>query len=81
MSKQDKECTLFPDGEWTPCCVVHDIRYKKGGTLKDKKKADIELLNCFLKNGYSTLGLIIYVGVRLGGKLPFGLHFGKNFKE
>ena len=33
-------CTMFPDGDWGGCCYDHDLLYWRGGTWRDRIKAD-----------------------------------------
>ena len=48
-------CSLFIDGTfedpdlWKECCLKHDIAYWKGGTRKEREKADIAFRECVKK--------------------------------
>jgi len=64
-------CTKFPEGNWTKCCLQHDEDYETGGTEKDRKKADKKLKNCVTKKGHMFIALIMYIGVRILGKSHF----------
>lgn len=69
-------CTLFLDGPpdtpnlWKKCCVEHDLRYWFGGTIEDRKKADLHLRSCVEKLSTKKWAMIIYHGVRAGHYSP-----------
>lgn len=58
-------CSRWPDGSWLDCCVEHDIAYWCGGTRDERRRADAALRECVSET--SSLGLAMYVGVRVGG--------------
>ena len=71
-------CSLFVDGTfkdrelWKGCCVEHDVAYWKGGTVEERKAADLKLRECIEKRtGDKALALLMYEAVRTGG----GPHF------
>lgn len=62
-------CSRWPDQSWVACCIGHDIAYWCGGSERDRKEADQELMRC-IQNTSQFMGNIIYAGVRIGG-LPW----------
>ena len=60
-------CTLVPDFNFKHCCDEHDIAYWKGGSLAQRKKADIEFRQCIANSNQFLLAGIYYFGVRVGG--------------
>lgn len=60
-------CTLFPEGDYTPCCDEHDVRYTFG---KDRRMADRELRECIKGKRHPALAWLVWIGVRLFG-YPF----------
>ena len=48
-------CSLFADGTfenpelWKECCIRHDIAYWRGGTEKEREKADLVFKSCIEK--------------------------------
>lgn len=69
-------CSAFPDGTfaqnelWLNCCVMHDLAYWKGGTYKEREKADEELRKCVASVGEEEIAVLMLAGVRVGGS-PF----------
>jgi len=73
------------------CCVVHDEAYWYGGTKKQRKDADLLLMNCVAKHGRSKFGdvaywilsRVMYVAVRIGGSpkigVPWRWEFGTRY--
>ena len=68
-------CSLFVDGTfenpelWKECCLKHDIAYWKGGTRKEREKADITFRECVKKKtGNAELAELMYQAVRTGGE-------------
>lgn len=52
---------------WRHCCVAHDIWYWKGGTEKQRSKADSNFYQCLRGAGMGkTKAQAFYVAVRLG---------------
>lgn len=81
-------CTLFPDGDYRDCCVVHDLAYFHGGTRRGRLRADNVLFRCVKnKKGWwhKIIAPMMWVGVRIGGVsfLPtsFRWGFGGKFKN
>lgn len=76
-------CSMFFDGYWNDCCYDHDEKYWKGGTRADRKKADAELMSCVALRGYPVIGILMYIGVRIGGvsflPTPFRWGFGHKW--
>jgi hypothetical protein len=81
-------CTLFPQGDWRPCCVLHDKKYYYGGNRKQKFKADVQLMKGIAKRGHPIMGCIAFIGVTLFGG-PYWPHqhrwnnghkYSKSFK-
>ena len=71
-------CSLFPDSslinnaDWCECCIEHDIAYWKGGTMDQRKQADLKLKHCVMeKTDDAILAGLMYEGVRLGGSPYF----------
>ena len=60
-------CSLWFDGDWVECCVLHDLAYWRGGTSEERKKADRKLEQCLSDRGYTVMAGIMYAGVRVGG--------------
>ena len=44
-------CTLWFEGWWHECCVVHDYFYADGGTAEERKAADFDLYYCVKAKG------------------------------
>ncbi|MGI8467542.1 MAG: FAD-binding oxidoreductase [Pyrinomonadaceae bacterium] len=66
-------CTHFPNGDYLDCCVQHDLAYFKGGSWKERWRADGQLRKCVAaKNGWwhKPLAPVMWSGVRIGG-VPF----------
>jgi len=57
---QDWECTMWPDGLWTPCCIQHDYHVLHG--MKWSKAARMLRL-CVKRKGYPFMAWAMYVGV------------------
>jgi hypothetical protein len=63
-------CSLFPDGDWGGCCYNHDLAYWRGGSWRQRAKADRDLRYCVASKGgfwYGVLSWLMWVGVRVGG--------------
>jgi hypothetical protein len=62
-------CTLFPNGNYLDCCVAHDYAYWRGGTLRDRFRADDALVACVWRKGKIDrfIAPIMWPGVRIGG--------------
>ncbi|MGI8470551.1 MAG: FAD-binding oxidoreductase [Pyrinomonadaceae bacterium] len=78
-------CTHFPDGDYLDCCVQHDLAYFKGGSWKERWRADGQLKKCVAaRNGWwhKPLSLMMWSGVRIGGvpflPTPFRWGFGQK---
>lgn len=56
-------CSVWPDGDWAACCVVHDIHYWCGGGYLDRVRADADLARCV----GAPLGWAMFLGVQAGG--------------
>lgn len=56
---------------WRDVCVEHDKAYWQGGTKKERRDADIELMCGVAKSGYPIIGSLMYVAVRFGGHWIF----------
>ncbi len=78
-------CSSFPNGIpfndenlWLDCCIKHDVHYWRGGTFKERKKADLGLQECITEKAGNALGEAMYLGVRAGGdtNLPFSWRWG-----
>ena len=78
-------CTMFPNNDYLDCCVQHDLAYFKGGSWKERWRADGRLKQCVAaKNGWwhKPVATIMWAGVRIGGvpflPTPFRWGFGKH---
>ena len=60
-------CSLWFDGDWLECCVLHDLAYWRGGTRQERQKADRALERCVAARGHTAAAGIMYAGVRVGG--------------
>lgn len=89
-------CSSVPEGTkddpnlWCECCLEHDLKYWKGGTWVDRRNADLEFKDCVSDmSGNDALGLMFYLGVRVGGspyyktdyRWGFGWDFGRGYKR
>ena len=52
---------------WEGCCRNHDVAYHQGGTVKERWRADVQLMCCVAHKGYPTIGFLMYLAVRIGG--------------
>jgi len=61
-------CSMSPDGDWSDCCVDHDIAYWCGGSRDDRREADRRLASCVVARGHSHgFGECVRLAVRAGG--------------
>lgn len=67
-------CSMFPDrsyisqADWCSCCVAHDLAYWRGGTVEQRRQADLKLKDCVQKATKNPfLANMMYEGVRIGG--------------
>jgi hypothetical protein len=81
-------CTAFPDGDYADCCFDHDLAYFKGGSWKERWRADKKLYKCVAaKKGFShkLTAPMMWLGVRAFGVpwLPTSARwgFGKDIKK
>jgi hypothetical protein len=68
-------CSLFPDGDWVHCCVVHDLRYWMGGLESDKHAADLRLWSCVDEvavDSWIDIGWWMYQAVDVVGSPAWG---------
>lgn len=84
--KKSDGCTLIPDGDIKPCCLVHDREYYYGGTRDERRASDKKLFNCIKnKEGleHKIFAPFIWLGVRIGGLpfLPTSFRWGFGTKE
>lgn len=80
------ECSKWPEGNildkdlWKECCYEHDLAYWLGGTRKERRKADEDLMKCVAKEGDPLNGALMWVGTRVGGRpyypTPFRWGYG-----
>jgi hypothetical protein len=72
-------CSLWPDGAWRECCIVHDVSYWCGGPAT-RREADRRLRACVDERSGAVNPLLMYYGVRLGGSrwvpLPWRWGYG-----
>lgn len=73
---------MFFQGNWTECCVLHDLDYWRGGTSADRELSDQRLRQCVIDKGNFLTGHLMYWGVRFGHLSPikFGFHWGWGTK-
>jgi hypothetical protein len=73
-------CSLWPDGAWQECCVVHDVSYWCGGP-STRIEADRQLRACVAEWSGSLKPILMYAGIRLGGNrwLPFPWRWGYGY--
>lgn len=73
-------CSLYPNGTWLHCCLVHDMSYWIGGEQNKREETDKELGQCLAKNGSSVNAKLMVGGVHLGGGandvLPWAWGYG-----
>ena len=68
------ECTLVSELDMRACCIRHDWAYWKGGSRRDRRKADSQFFRCIWKTSrFPILAPIRWFGVRLGGKKFWGV--------
>lgn len=67
-------CTFFPEGDWKPCCQIHDEQYSKGSKVP-RKVADRALRDCVASSGHPRIAKVMYAGIR-----SFGWMFYKGNK-
>ena len=84
--KKSDGCTLIPDGDIKPCCLVHDREYYYGGTRDERRDSDKKLYNCIKKKKgfhHKIFAPFIWLGVRIGGLpfLPTSFRWGFGTKE
>lgn len=66
-------CSLFPNGSvshpqaWCHCCVAHDKVYWRGGTLEERRAADVALKECVQQTGYANIARLMWLGVSVAG--------------
>jgi len=58
-------CTLYPDGEWSSCCCMHDRRYENKRI--NRAQADELLYRCVLRKSNKINATIMWIGVRAFG--------------
>lgn len=69
-------CTNYPEGTkkkpdlWKHCCLMHDMFFWSGGTLKDRSNADLDLRSCIEATGAIKQSRIMYAAVRMGSYSP-----------
>lgn len=81
-------CTAFPDGDYADCCFDHDLTYFKGGSWKERWRADKKLYKCVAaKKGFKHkfIAPMMWLGVRAFGVpwLPTSARwgFGKDVEK
>ena len=58
---------LHRKSPYCECCVLHDVRYRTGGTSRDRWLADNGLKSCIQATGRYTAANIFYFAVRWFG--------------
>ena len=56
-------CTLFPDGWWTACCLLHDYLYWWQPLDITRSEADTAMLDCMKALGANSAAAIASVGL------------------
>ncbi len=69
---QTDGCTLFPEGSYSHCCIVHDKDYWRGRSIAGRDEADNRFYQCIKKES-ELLAQIMYWGVRVGHYSPIKL--------
>lgn len=74
-------CTLWPNGEWTECCITHDMAYWCGGPNSLRRRADEELRSCVAQHSSHINASMMYYGVRLFAAkwMPFPWRWGFGY--
>lgn len=67
---------------WEGDCVAHDRAYWEGGTAKQRRAADRDLLIKVAQRGYAFIAVVMWLGVRIGGHplLPTSWRWGYGWK-
>lgn len=64
-------CSMFPEGDWHDCCVMHDVEYRDIGkgwlNWRARRRADVALYRCVRTKGHPRTAAIMFLGVRLFG--------------
>lgn len=82
-------CSFWPEGtkenktKWIRCCIIHDYKYWKGGTEKEREVADADLYRCIDKVQGSIIAEMMETGTNVGGspifKTSFRWGYGWNY--
>ncbi len=64
VKEPKKKGVLLP---WHDACVEHDKIYHVGGSSLQRFDADLTLMWRVVEKGYPTVGILMFLGVRLGG--------------
>lgn len=81
-------CSSAPDGtfsdpqRWKQACTIHDYRYWRGGTPRQRLEADRELRDNIAATGDPLIAQIYLLVVRVGGSawLPTSYRWGYAWK-
>jgi len=78
-------CSLFPDCNYSDCCVEHDKDYYSGGSGKERWRSDKRLYKCVKSSkGWHNeiIAPVMWLGVRVFGvsflPTPFRWGFGRT---
>ncbi len=82
-------CSAYREGprdnpnQWSQCCVIHDVRYWRGGTWEERIAADHELEKCVADTGAEKESRRMFLGVRIGGGALWATsyHWGYGWKH
>lgn len=70
---------------WENKCVIHDVRYWIGGTVRDRLNADIALRKGIIEKGHNVLGWLTFIAVRIFGSpllpTPFRWGYGHGYAQ
>ena len=67
--KMKDYCTLFPEGNWSKCCALHDRRYENKRLTK--YQADKLLFRCVRRKGNNIIASIMFAGVTIFGHYSY----------
>ena len=78
-------CSVFPEGSSFACCYVHDMKYWQGGTLSERRRADLALHQCVVDvtgGNYFASGLM-YAAVSIFGLpgIPTRVQWGYGWAD
>lgn len=74
-------CSMVPDGNALACCIEHDVQYWCGGSLRERKAADLAFRECLTESTGPLAAGVMFVGVRIASwpRVPFGWRWGYGY--